>query len=154
MKTHTKKSAIEALIFCVFFIFLATSGCMDMKGGAVELQWVVRDTNQRARECAEVGISHIRISIVQSTEDETIDLCKDPETDVGRCTFKCDVGNGTTPFKIPEGWYHFGLVALDEDGMVIPANLISIPSPIFRRVLYGEILDLGVWQITVNASDD
>ncbi len=154
MITPTHKRSVETLLCCLLFVFCGSSSCLETKGGAVEIQWVIRDTNQRARECNQVGISHIRISIVRSTEDGTVDLCKDPETDVGRCTFDCDVGSGTTPFKIPEGWYHFGLVALDEDGTVIPPNRISIPAPIFRRVLYGEILDLGVWQITANTPDD
>lgn len=123
---------------------------MALEGGAAELQWVVRDTTQRARKCNDVGIAYIRLSIVRSTEDGDEDLCLRPDIDVGRCTFECSVGRGDTPFKIPEGWYRFGLSVLDEERREISAEKVNIPPPIFRRVLHGEMLDLGVWQITVN----
>ncbi len=126
---------------------------MSLDGGAVEVKWVIRDTTQRARKCNDVGIGYIRLSIISGTDDGEEDLCLSPDIDVGRCTFDCTVGNGDVPFKIPEGWYHFGLTALDNERRVISPEKISIPPPIHRRVLHGEILDLGVWQITANLSE-
>lgn len=129
------------------------TGCLELDGGATEVVWVVRDTKQRARKCEEVGIKYIRLQILRSTEEGFEDLCRLTDVDVGRCTFKCENGSATMPFKIPEGWYYFGLTALTSERRVLTADEVSIPPPIYRRILHGEMLDLGVWQVVADPPD-
>jgi len=111
------------------------------------VNWVVRDETESAKRCDEVGISKIRIQVLQETDGGMTDLCA--EGKIGLCTFDCKDGYGATPFRIPTGWYYFGLSALSSDGTPLPPGVVSVPAPVFRRVIDGQMLDLGVWQVVV-----
>lgn len=154
--TATRWSMIRRLGgFCAMFASawaLAGPGCLKLDGGAVEVSWVIRDTDQRARTCKEADIAHVRVQVLRENDDGGLDdLCRSGE--VGRCTFECETGNGTTPFRIPAGWYFFALEVRNSDGQRKPLSEVQVPAPTLRRVLRGQVVDLGVWQVVVTAAD-
>jgi hypothetical protein len=126
---------------------VSAGACLELEGGAAEVAWVIRDTKQRARDCQDVDIKYVRLQVLSESDGGMLNLCEDPDTDIGRCTYTCETGRGTTSFKIPEGWYYFGLTIINHEGKEMSADQVAVPSPIYRRVLDGQILDLGVWQI-------
>ena len=144
--TNALRSAFWSIAVAAVALTSA-SGCMELDGGAAEVAWVVRDSEQRARDCDEINVSYVRLQVLEESDGGLRDLCTSPDVDIGRCTFECDDRRGTTPFKIPEGWYYFGLAVLGPDLKPRSPDEIAVPAPIYRRVLDGEILDLGVWQI-------
>lgn len=149
-------SVLESSIFraCVSVFFplalcgLVGTGCLELEGGAAEVAWVIRDTDQRARTCKEADIAHVRVTVLRETDAGVFeDLCGAGE--IGRCTFDCEAGDGATPFKIPAGWYYFGLEVRDGDGQRKPESEVQVPAPTRRRVLKGQMVNLGVWQVVL-----
>lgn len=144
-----RETRVAALLLTGLAVLAA--GCLELDGGAVEVAWVVRDTDQRARTCKEADIAHVRVTVLRETDGGVYeDLCRAGV--IGRCTFDCEAGDGTTPFKIPAGWYFFGLEVRDGDGQRKPESEVEVPAPTRRRVLRGQMVDLGVWQLVVRAA--
>ena len=126
---------------------LEATGCLEVGGGAVEVGWVVRDSEESARNCADLGITDIRVTVVPADTEDASDLCSTGA--IGRCTFSCNAGYGITPFKIPPGDYYFGLVPLDANRRPLGPDRCSLPAPVRRNVAQGQLLELGVWQVVV-----
>ena len=129
------------------------AGCPKIEGGAVEVAWVLRHSDNTAGRCddsrmpSQYHIDRIRLKVTPE-DDPTIDLCAglDPPS---TCEFACEAGGGTSAFDIPEGTYYFDLVPLTADGSVIPASVVALPAPLRRTIVEGDITDLGVWQLVI-----
>ena len=147
-----------------FFVFIFTQtifSCSDQNGGAVEIAWVIRGSNQKALSCDEKfmgndAIDKIKISVV--AYDGTYagqDLC-----DIGivkHCIFDCSSGydgtmRGVTDFSVPEGTYFIGLHPLRRDGTVISTEFVQTPSSVKKDLKNGELTFMGVWQLVINLS--
>ena len=154
MKTRKHRCAYRILRWSLIGVWACLqTACLELEGGAAEVAWVVRDTKQRARNCQETEIKYVRLQVLRETDGGMHNLCEDPATDIGRCTYSCENGRGTTSFKIPQGWYYFGLTIISTNGQEMSPDQVAVPSPIYRRVLDGQILDLGVWQIVTKAEE-
>jgi hypothetical protein len=138
------------LLFCV--------GCVDVSGGAVEAKWVLRnslawriDNSQswqsscRTENNAEVQIDKIKFRL------SPINGGEDPCAANDQCLFDCSQGGGTTSFFIPIGSYSISLHAVNPEGTFLDStNGVITPTPIVRRVNWGELTDLSVYVILVN----
>ncbi|MFH2009368.1 MAG: hypothetical protein ABI333_22445 [bacterium] len=123
-------------------------GCLDIDGGAVEVAWVIRTSDQKAADCQDnvPPIHRIRLKVAPVDEPDR-DLCA--EGLIGECDFECGLGGGTTPFNIPEGAYFFGIQPLTADGSPILSSDIAVSSSIRRSIVTGDLTDLGIWQLVI-----
>ena len=121
---------------------------------------MVRQRINKATSCdgdwlsAEHKIDRIRLRIIPE-DDPALDLCAgmDPPS---ICEWSCEDGGGASAFDIPEGTYRFDLVPITRDGSIIPESIISLPAPLRRTIVEGDITDLGIWQLVIldNANPD
>jgi hypothetical protein len=129
------------------------TGCLQIEGGAVEVAWVLRHSDNTAGKCddshlpSQYRIDRIRLRVTPE-DDLGMDLCASADPP-GTCEFSCEDGGGTTRFDIPEGTYYFDLVPLTADGSVIPASVVAVPAPLRRTIVEGDITDLGIWQLVI-----
>ncbi len=112
---------------------------------------MVRSSSNSAASCddpaAPYKIDRIRLRI-WSAEQPDRDLCS-VEGGPSVCEFSCEDGSGATAFDIPEGTYFFDLVPVTVDGSEIPPSVVVLPAPLRRRIVEGDITDLGIWQIVI-----
>jgi hypothetical protein len=141
---------LRSLVACLAAALGASAGCVDISGGAVEIAWVIRGTDQKAAECGDANpdIAELRLSVVPVANDAT-DLCAAGA--VKGCHFDCsgDNGSGITAFAVPAGDYYLGLVAVSADGTDLPPERVAVPPPLPRTIQRGEVSDLGVWQVVI-----
>jgi len=129
------------------------TGCPKIEGGAVEVAWVVRHSDNTAGKCddsrlpSQYRIDRIRLKVTPE-EDSTLDLCAGA-TPPSVCEFACEDGGGASAFDIPAGTYYFDLVPVTADGSVIPASVVALPAPLRRTIVEGDIADLGIWQLVI-----
>ena len=131
-------------------VLAPVAGCLEIDGGAVEVAWVLRYSNQTAAECTStdspVDIHRIRLKVMPADEPDR-DLCAEGALD--GCEFGCGDTGGTTPFNIPAGTYFFGLQPLTADGSPISPSVVAVPAPIRRSIITGDLTDLGIWQMVI-----
>lgn len=138
------------LIFCAL---VGLAGCPQIEGGAVEVAWILRRSDNRAGACdhswlsEQYHIDRIRLRVVPKDAPGT-DLCASVDA-LSICEFSCESGGGSTSFDIPAGTYFFDLVPLTADGSVIPASVVALPAPLRRTIVEGDIADLGIWQMVI-----
>ncbi len=148
--------AILPGLFLLGIVF--PSACDRQDGGAVEIAWVIRGTDQRAYACnaSELGtntIETVRLTIRPLNQPDQ-DLCENGS--VTNCEFRCDSDRagdtlrGVTSFSIPEGTYHIGIQLLNPLDQVIGPHLIQVPEPTRKTVEKGNLTFLGVWQVVIN----
>ena len=147
MKNFSSSTPAHVALAGLVLSGLLVQACLEIKGGSAEVSWVLRDSDEKAVTCDEAGISKIRFVVLDGEGADATDLCDTGQ--IGRCVFDCKEGHGTTPFRIPEGSYYFGLEAMDKDGHPLGPDQIALPSPVLRRVLFNQVLDLGVWQLVM-----
>jgi len=129
------------------------AGCPQIDGGAVEVAWIVRRSDNNAGACdhgwlsEQYHIDRIRLRVVPEG-DPNLDLC-DGVDRLSVCEFTCEDGGGATAFDIPPGTYFFDLVPLTADGSTIPASVVALPAPLRRTIVEGDITDLGIWQVVI-----
>lgn len=132
---------------------LTSSGCTKIEGGAVEVAWVLRRSNNTAADCddsrlpSEYHIDRIRLRVVPE-DDPGMDLCASVNP-LSTCEFNCEDGVGASAFDIPDGVYYFDLVPITADGSVIPSSVVAVPAPLRRTIREGDISDLGIWQVVI-----
>jgi hypothetical protein len=119
---------------------VATAGCVDIAGGAVEVPWAIFAFDGRAITdcaCAVPTIASVRLELT-SHPDGALRPCDG----LSSCTFSCREKIGATPFVIPPGRYLMGLVPLTEGGLEISAAEIERTSPLLRDVVRGQPTEL------------
>ncbi len=129
-------------------LVLASQGCVDVQGGAIEARWDIRNKLGERIGCAkaaqQVGLSRLRFKV--APVGGGADPCATDE----RCRFDCagvegDVVLGSTPFMVPEGRYAISTVCLDTKGTALtPTDGVITPTPVVRSVFEGEVTDLDV----------
>ena len=138
------------------------SGCVSIDGGAVEARWDLQfggDTCtapgasdplcQRGHRvsCAlgNVGFVEVVLDALSGHEDPC-------DREGAPCRFSCEDLVGTTTFFIPEGDYAISLRARDRAGVALgPGDGIALPAPVVRQILKGELTNLDVNLIIVQA---
>lgn len=157
--------AVSRVGMCVSILaaLLGLLGCVDVDGGAVEVRWDIRDTGGGRVGCpgarSRVGLFTLGLSIVPLAGDGGVaaDRCGDADA---RCRFACDAGEddvllGITPFFVPDGEYTLRSVGYDADGAALgPPDGVVTPSPVVRTLNAGEVTDLNVNMIIVNAASE
>jgi hypothetical protein len=144
--------AVEAVRYSlVISIGLFAMGCVDIKGGAVEVPWAIFDANGRAiNDCAcaveaavgdnPVGnksIAFVRLDLVSATTGDA------PCAGLDSCRFACSRRIGATPFMIPGGQYQMSLTPLAADGTEL--SIRSTPA-VSRGVVVGQPTELGAFE--------
>ncbi|MSP15650.1 MAG: hypothetical protein EXR73_03370 [Myxococcales bacterium] len=119
----------------------ATSACVDVQGGAVELAWSLRRSDGVSSvqtDCASEHLAEVRLR---------------GESDDGASRFAeswaCDRSYGTTLFAIAEGRYSLSIEALCP--VTIEPARVVVPDPIVRDVVEGEVVNLNSLLILVVA---
>lgn len=132
------------------------SGCVQVDGGAVEIDWLVRSNDGRAIAscaCADPAIARVRFAIVP--EGGGADWCDGREA----CVFSCGRQGGATPFMVPPGRYALSIVPLDADGQDLTVateqrpNVAVVPAPILRDVSFGQPTHLPALLINAGCAD-
>lgn len=130
----------------------AAVACQDVRGGAVEVSWVLR-TQGRAVSgcgCSDPLIAQVRIELVGVAPATVAGSA--PCADRPACTFACDRRTGATPLDIPPGQYLVSLAALGPGGEDLTRGgaggaRVGVPAPILRDVVWGQATQVGALQI-------
>jgi hypothetical protein len=113
MQRHQELATVWRLT--VPLLCLAVHGCTDANGGAVELSWALRSTNDLAiTDCADGRIREIQL------------WWQTPET-TGFKGFPCDARHGTTAFELPTGAVTLTVVPACE--LATGPRCLSTPTP-------------------------
>ena len=135
---------------------LLAAGCVDVKGGAVEVPWAIFDSNgRRINDCpcavdpatignpaGEKSIAFVQLNLVSSTGDQ-------PCAGIASCRFACSRMIGATPFMIPKGLYQMSLTPLAADGSELPIPSTPAES---RDVVSGRPTELGAFSFTAGCA--
>jgi hypothetical protein len=138
----------------MFSALVACAGCVDVSGGAVELKWDIRDSNGSV-SCSEAHIAKIELDYTEILDGGPGKTFSWPTR------FNCEPREQarTTLFGIKPGTYALSIrplcTATDagpalDGGPGQRAQLITVPSPIVRDIVNGEVVDLKVLLITVD----
>ena len=128
---------------------LASGGCVDIDGGAVEISWVVRSTSGSAItscSCADPPIDKVRLVLVpRGPSIEGNNPCESP----AQCDFPCQRQTGSTAFNIKPTQagesYEISVLAVGGDGNVLEG--VMTPAPILRSVVNGQPTEVDVFQL-------
>lgn len=136
---------------------LAVHGCTEANGGAVELSWALRSTQDR--EITDCAGGRIR----------TIDLWWATSDNLDFKSFPCGASHGTTAFELPAGpvtlWveptcqFSTGPSCLAEptpcECLSKPADSATFeaPPPLVRRVVVGDTVTLDAVVIVIDTDN-
>jgi hypothetical protein len=126
---------------------VAATGCADVRGGAVEARWFLRNGQGEIKECAELKIQSVRCVL------EPVAGGPDPCASEASCLFECTrtLAGAVTGFVIPEGSYGIALGVVDQDGQLLgPQDGVAAPAPVVRQVREGQVTGLNVNLIIVD----
>ena len=132
---------------CLLCLGVAASGCAEVRGGAVEARWFLRNGQGEIKDCVELKIQSVRC-IVDPVAGGTDPCATEPS-----CSFDCDrtLSGAVTGFVIPEGSYAISLGLVDTDGQLLtPQDGVTAPAPVVRQVREGQVTGLNVNLIIVN----
>jgi hypothetical protein len=133
---------------------LAVHGCTEAAGGAVELSWALRSTQDRGiTDCAEDRIGDIQL---WWQNDAILD----------HHAFPCDASHGTTAFELPAGPVTMWVQPACEPvtgpqcaavptpcecvGKPADSDTFEAPPPLVRRVVVGETITLDAVILVVD----
>jgi len=135
----------------LFPLLAAATGCVEVKGGAVEIFWAVYARSGAAItdcSCADPPIAMVRLQLVG--QNGRVDG-NTPCAGQAQCDFPCQRDTGSTAFDIPptEGneSYQISVVAVDSEGTEIPSDLVTTPAPILRSVVSGQATETEAFQL-------
>jgi hypothetical protein len=116
-------------------------GCVDVKGGSVELAWELFSPSGSAccpnrDPCKAAGAQNVRVHLHPGTCDAA---------ELPARLFSCKSTQGATAFDIPAGSYCIEIDAADGAGN----SVASGPGPITRDVSTGDVVELGAVALTV-----
>jgi hypothetical protein len=123
-------------------VWLAT-GCVDIRGGAVELAWQLFTQagsaccSDAAAACQATGASSVRVHLFP-------DGCQGSELPVHN--FSCGSNQGASAFDIPPASYCIVVDAADAAENPVATG----PGPVVRDFLRGDVVELGAVALTVN----
>lgn len=147
---------------CVIAVAIALStigtiGCVEVKGGAVELSWTLRDFEGEANNCRDARIGQVRVcwrEVADAGDTPGGNQCVIIRNDAGFTelfrTFDCEQNRGVTTFEVPPGRQALFVVPLCDDGS-LPSGPFQVPAPIVRTVEEGRVVTLN--QLLIIASD-
>ena len=142
------------LLGAALAIGVASAGCVEINGGAVEVSWAIFARDGRAITdctCADPNIVYVRLNLV-SDPDGTLQPC----AGVNSCRFTCGRNVGATPFMVPPGQYLMSLVPVGADGSDLPigplAPSVEIPAPESRAVVRGQPTELEAFMLEANCA--
>jgi hypothetical protein len=146
-----RPNPIAALAFLVGLL----SGCVEIKGGAVEVSWVVHANGRAITDCgcSDPVISKVRIQLEgRGGAIEGTRPCDGrPE-----CEFSCQRQTGATPFDIPvthgDETYAVSVIAVGPAGNDLPA--VMTPPPILRTVLKGQPTEVNAFLLEAGCNSD
>ena len=128
------------------------AGCVEVSGGAVELDWVVVSQHDgtvlRFCECAPPSTQRVAsLGLILESRDPQV-------ADPAAHWFACSDGRGTTSFTIPSGDYDLTLRPTAADGTDLglrrPPRAFPSPSVLVRRIVHGQVASLDVWTIRLD----
>jgi hypothetical protein len=147
-----------AVACAVAWVMVSLVGCVQIDGGSIEANWVVRTYDGRAMDgcdCADPSLSRIRFvaALVDPSGALGADVCAGrPE-----CEFSCNSQRGATPFFVPAGRYAVSLSAIGPAGQVLPTlggkGGVHLQAPILRDVVFGQPTQLEAFAIEANCAD-
>jgi hypothetical protein len=121
----------------------ATSACVQIEGGAVEVSWVVHADGRAITDCSCSDPQIARVRLHLEGRGGAIDGTK-PCDGRSQCAFSCGRQTGATPFDIKETqsgeYYDISLIAVDELGQDLPQ--VRTPDPIARSVVRGQATEV------------
>ena len=134
------------------------AGCVQIDGGSIEANWVVRTYDGRAMDgcdCADPSIARVRF--VAARVDPAGALGADVCAGRSECEFSCNSQRGATPFFVPAGRYAVSLSATGPAGQALPTlggkAGIHLQAPILRDVVFGQPTQLEAFAIEANCAD-
>jgi hypothetical protein len=128
-------------VVLVLGLGLASMGCVEVEGGAVEFSWTLRNfqgnpiADDLAESCGKVGIDKILL-IWEPPPDSD-------ERVLGNWEFDCAANRGVTGFVVPEGPQLLRIVPFCQGGVLPGAHTYEVPPPILRDVRSGEVVTLN-----------
>jgi len=142
MRAHTS-------ILCAV-IAIASSGCIEVDGGAVELSWSLRSFDgEPVDSCGKALMDEVRICWEPVSGEGTL---------TGECdasqTFPCSEENGVSGFEIDPGSTAFWVQPICRDGAPAEVDTFQVPPPIVRSVEDGKIVTLNSLLIVVTPIGD
>lgn len=137
-------------------VCLAVHGCTEASGGAVELSWALRSTQDREiTDCAEGRIRDIQ-------------LWWESDAVVDAQSFPCDASHGTTAFEVPPGPVTLRVQPTCDfvtgpqcAASPVPCECASNPAdsatfeappPLVRHAVVGETITLDAVVIVIDAA--
>lgn len=135
----------------------ALTACVQVDGGAVELSWSLRDFEGAKNDCAQSGITEIRVCWLPLADGGTSGPpeCAIQRTDGGLRqlfrSFDCVEKRGVTRFEVPPGPNAFFVQPICSGGDE-PTGPYQVPSPIVRTVESGQVVTLD--QVLIIAANE
>jgi hypothetical protein len=128
----------------------ATTGCIEIEGGAVELSWSLRTFGGSAvGSCGDVGIQNVRLC--WQTLGDGSPSTEDIICQAGlRRTFDCSDSSGVTGFDLDPGPTAFWIEPVCQDGAPADSGTYEVPPPIVRTVQEGKIVSLSSLLLVVS----
>jgi len=138
MRAHTS-------ILCAALLAAASSACIEIDGGAVELSWSLRSFDgDRVGTCSKALVEEVRVCWQPVNGAGTVTA----ECDASQ-TFPCEEENGVSGFEIDPGSTAFWVEPICRDGAPADADTYQVPPPIVRTVEDGKIVTLNSLLIVV-----
>jgi hypothetical protein len=137
---------------------VASAGCVDVDGGAIEASWVLRTFDGRGISgcaCASPEIARVRFVSRRLGSDGALgdDVCAGQSG----CEFPCHSQRGATPFFVPTGRYAISIAPLDAQGapltMPTGGGDVRVPAPILRDVVFGRPTQLDAVAIESSCAE-
>lgn len=127
---------------------LASVGCVQIEGGAVELSWSIRDFEDDKVECGDADIESIRICWQAVSSGSPLE-CRLFHS------FDCLASRGVSEFEIDEGETAFFVQPrCNVDGVeLVPVGDYQVPAPIVRTVKKGKVVTLNQLLVLVTSPD-
>lgn len=117
------------------------AGCTDATGGAVELSWALRSTNDRdISDCDGGKVGSIR-------------LWWDTGTTMRDKDFACRDNHGVTAFDLPVGQVALWVTPVCADGTEPDVRTFETPPPIERQVSVGQTIELDAVLLVLQVDD-
>lgn len=129
-------------------VLATTPGCVEIKGGAVELSWLLQDFDGQDVKCIDARVQTIRVCWVPIDRDagETEARCAIVRRDAGienlYRDFDCVEQRGVTRFELPPGENAVFVQPVCQGGQT-PTGRVQVPPPIVRDVGSGEVVSLN-----------
>ncbi len=128
----------------VLALAAASSACIEIDGGAVELSWSLRSFDgERVDSCAKARVDKVRICWQDVEGGTSTGVCE------GSQSFPCGEENGVSGFEIAPGSTSFWIEPICVDGSPADVGSYQVPPPIVRTIEDGKIVTLNSLLIVV-----